>query len=116
MSSTDRVAAIRKIDNNVARAAADMLDFFDRYDALKYGSEGAPLHDPCTIAFLLKPELFKMKACACQVETHSELTRGHTAVDFWHVTDKEPNIHWAYDVDREGFFDLLEQRLALYEN
>ncbi len=114
MSSADRVSAIRLIDNKVARAAADMLEFFDRYDAQKYGSEGAPLHDPCTIAFLLKPELFKLKACACQVETNSELTRGHTALDFWQVTEQEANVHWAYDVDREGFFDLLEQRLATY--
>jgi purine nucleosidase len=116
MSSPDRVAAIRKINNKVAHAAANMLDFFDRYDAQKYGSQGAPLHDPCTVAFLLKPELFKMKACACQVETNSELTRGHTALDFWQVTEQTPNVNWAYDVDREGFFDLLEQRLALYEH
>lgn len=114
MSSPQRVEAIRKIDNKVATAAANMLAFFDRYDAQKYGTQGAPLHDPCTIAFLLKPELFKMKDCACQVETASELTRGHTAVDFWQVTDQIANICWAYDVDKEGFFDLLEQRLASY--
>ena len=28
------------------------------FDKEKYGSEGAPLHDPCVIAWLLKPELF----------------------------------------------------------
>ena len=35
-----------------------MLSFFHRYDTKKYGSEGAPLHDPCTVAWLLRPELF----------------------------------------------------------
>ncbi len=114
MSSPKRVAAIRALGNPVAQAAADMLEFFDRYDSEKYASEGAPLHDPCTVAFLLQPEMFKMKACACQVELDSELTRGHTAVDFWQVTEQPPNIHWAYAVDPEAFFDLLTERLSRY--
>ena len=114
MSSPKRVAAIRALDNPVAQAAADMLEFFDRYDSEKYASEGAPLHDPCTVAFLLQPEMFKMKACACQVELSSELTRGHTAVDFWQVTEQPHNIYWAYDVDAEAFFTLLTERLARY--
>lgn len=116
LSSPQRIANIRKLDNRVARAAADLLEYFDRYDANKYGTQGAPLHDPCTIAFLLKPELFTLKACACQVETNSELTLGHTAVDFWQVTGNSPNLHWAHKVDCAGFFDLLNGRLALYEN
>jgi len=116
LSSPQRIAAIRNIDNKVATAAADLLEYFDRYDSVKYGTQGAPLHDPCTIAYLLKPELFELKHCACQVETNSELTLGHTAVDFWEVTGKEPNIHWAHAVDSEGFFELLNERLALYGN
>jgi len=114
LSSPQRIAAIRNIDNQVAKIAADLLEYFDRYDSQKYGTEGAPLHDPCTIAFLLQPELFQLKACACQIETNSELTLGHTAVDFWQVTGKDANIHWAHTVDVEGFFTLLNERLALY--
>ncbi len=72
--------------NAPARATADMLDFFNRHDSIKYGSEGAPLHDPCTVAYLLNPGLFEGKLCNLTVETESELTMGHTAVDFWHVT------------------------------
>jgi len=116
LSSPQRIAAIRNIDNKVATAAANLLEYFDRYDSAKYGTQGAPLHDPCTIAYLLKPELFELKHCACQVETNSELTLGHTAVDFWQVTGKAPNIHWAHTVDTEGFFELLNERLALYGN
>jgi purine nucleosidase len=40
---------IRAINNEAARATAGMLDFFNRHDTLKYGSNGAPLHDPCTV-------------------------------------------------------------------
>ncbi len=58
-----------------------MLEFFERFDEAKYGSEGGPLHDPCVIAYLLKPELFKGKHVNVAIETASELTRGMTVVD-----------------------------------
>jgi len=114
LSTRERVARIREVGNPVAVATADMLSFFHRYDSKKYGSEGAPLHDPCTVAWLLAPDLFKTKACNLSVETSSELTLGHTAVDFWHVTDRPHNVDWAYEVDAEGFYDLLVERLARF--
>ncbi len=112
LSTRDRVARIRELGNPVADATAGMLSFFHRHDTKKYGSEGAPLHDPCTVAYLLSPDLFKTKRCNISIETESELTLGHTAVDFWRVTDRPHNIDWVYDVDADGFYDLLTQRLA----
>ena len=114
LSTRERVERIGALDNPVATATAGMLSFFDRYDTEKYGSEGAPLHDPCTVAWLLRPELFEGKDCNISIETQSELTLGHTAVDFWHVTDKPLNATWIYKVDADGFYDLLVERLARY--
>ena len=114
ISTRDRVERIRAIGNPVAEAAAGMLGFFHRYDTNKYGSEGAPLHDPCTIAWLLRPELFATRRCNVSVEKESALTLGHTAVDFWHVTDRPPNVDWAYEVDADGFYELLLERLARF--
>jgi purine nucleosidase len=114
LSTRDRVERIKALGNPVADATAGMLSFFDRYDTKKYQSRGAPLHDPCTIAWLLKPELFEGKDCNVSIETQSELTLGHTAVDFWHVTDRPINVHWVYEVDADGFYDLLTERLARF--
>ena len=114
LSTRARVARIRELGNAVADATAGMLSFFHRYDTKKYGSEGAPLHDPCTVAWLLRPDLFATKRCNVSVETESELTLGHTAVDFWHVTDRPHNVDWTYDVDAGGFYDLLVERLARF--
>lgn len=114
LASPERRDRIRELGNPAALATADMLDFFNRHDSLKYGSNGAPLHDPCTIAYLLKPELFTGKRCNLSVETESELTMGHTAVDFWHVTGRAENVDWIYSVDADGFYDLLVQRLARF--
>ena len=114
LSTRERVGRIRELGNDVAEATAGMLSFFHSYDTRKYGSEGAPLHDPCTIAWLLRPELFETKACNISVEKESQLTLGHTAVDFWHVTDRPDNVEWACEVDADGFYDLLVERLARF--
>ena len=114
LATPGRRDRIREINNDAGRATAGMLDFFNRHDSVKYGSLGAPLHDPCTVAFLLAPNLFEGKACNLTVETASELTMGHTAVDFWHVTDRPDNVTWIWSVDADGFYDLLIERLERY--
>ncbi len=114
LATRERVAAIAELGNPAALATAGMLGFFNRHDMKKYKSLGAPLHDPCTVAWLLQPDLFELKACNISIETQSELTMGHTAVDFWGVTDRPINSDWAYEVDAEGFFALLLERLANY--
>ena len=114
LSTRDRVDRIRALDNSVAIATADMLSFFDRYDTVKYTSKGAPLHDPCTVVWLLRPDLFEGKDCNIAVETQSELTMGHTAVDFWHVTDRPINATWIHAVDAPAFYDFLIERLARF--
>jgi len=114
LSSDDVLERIKKLGNPVALAAYNLLTHYGRFDAEKYGSNGAPLHDPCTMAYILKPDLFDLKACNIRVEAESELTRGHTAVDFWYATELPRNSLWAYNVDRVGFFDLLIEQLKKY--
>lgn len=107
-----RVEKIKAIGSRAAVAMAEMLEFFERFDAEKYGSDGAPLHDPTVIAYLLKPDLFKGRDCNVEIETQSELTMGMTVVDWWQVTGRKHNAKVMRDVDDQGFFDLLTERLA----
>ena len=53
------VEAFRNLGTRVGHAVASWTDFFERFDMAKYGSEGAPLHDPCVIAYLLKREYWR---------------------------------------------------------
>jgi purine nucleosidase len=114
LSTEDRVERIKALGSPVALATAAMLSFFDRFDTKKYTSKGAPLHDPCTVAWLLRPDLFEGKQCNISIETESELTMGHTAIDFWQVTDRPINATWIYTVDAPGFYDFLIERLARF--
>ena len=92
--------------------AAEWADFFERFDMEKYGSEGAPLHDPCVIAYLIRPDLFKGRHVNVTIETQSDLTRGMTVADWWGVTDRPANALFVGSVDAEGFFALLTERLS----
>ena len=103
---------VRAIDTPVGAAVAGMLGYYERHDIKKYGIAGAPLHDPCVIAYLIEPELFSGKRCRVDVETVSELTVGQTVVDWWGVTGAEPNAMVMADVDRRGFIDLVVDRIA----
>ena len=107
-----RIELFRGLHSTKGDAIVSMMEFFNRFDSEKYGFLGAPLHDPCTIAYLLKPGLFKGKMCNLEVETESELTLGHTAVDFWAVTERAKNVNWLYEVDADGYFALLVERIG----
>ncbi|MGJ5620645.1 nucleoside hydrolase [Sulfitobacter sp. MF3-043] len=104
--------AFRALNTPVGTAVAQMTDFFERYDKEKYGSAGAPLHDPCVTAYLLKPDLFSGRHINVEIETQSELTMGMTVADWWGVTDRAPNATFMGDIDADGFFALLTERLA----
>jgi len=107
-----RNAALRAIGTPVGRAVADLTGFTERYNPARYGAEGAPLHDPCTIAWLLRPDLFASRHVHVAVETQSDLTLGMTVMDWWGVTGRAPNATVLHDIDTDGFFDLLTERLA----
>jgi purine nucleosidase len=108
----ERNDAFRALGTPVGVAVAEMTEFFERYDREKYGSPGAPLHDPCVTAYLLQPDLFTGRHINVAVETHSELTLGMTVADWWRVTDRAPNATFMGDINAEGFFALLTERLA----
>ncbi|EKO3638122.1 pyrimidine-specific ribonucleoside hydrolase RihA [Vibrio metschnikovii] len=109
------IERIRKIDNPIAGVVAELLDFFMIYHRdPKWGLAGAPLHDPCTIAWLLAPELFKAQRCWVGIETQGEYTQGMTVVDRYQLTNHPANATVLFDVDRQGFVDLLVERLHYF--
>lgn len=112
LATRARVAAFRAIGTPVGDAVAGLTDFFDRHDRAKHGTEGAPLHDPCVIAHLLRPALFTGRDVNVEIELSSPLTRGATVVDWWGVTGRKANAHFIRGVDAEGFYALLTERLA----
>lgn len=112
LTTAARLTEIRALGTPVAAAAVAMLEFFERFDEEKYGTDGGPLHDPCVIAWLLAPEIFGGRVVNVEVETGSPLTLGQTVVDWWGVTDRPRNARFIRDIDADAFFALLTERLG----
>ncbi len=78
----------------------------------RFGPGRLPLHDPCTVAWLLKPALFETQAVPVAVETKGAHTLGATVVDWWGVTGRPATADWVTTADGEGVLDLLIERIA----
>ena len=100
IATPERVRAIAAIERPAAAAVARMLTL----DLERRGG-GAPLHDPCVIAYLLAPELFSGEAMAVTVETADGERLGQTAAT------APGNINVLKQIDADGFFELLTVRL-----
>jgi len=112
LTTPARNAALRDLGTRVGETVAAWTGFFERFDQEKYGSEGAPLHDPCVIARLIWPDIFTGRHVNVEIETQSDLTLGMTVTDWWRVTDRAPNAMFLRDMDAERFYDGLTERLA----
>ncbi|WP_136682710.1 nucleoside hydrolase [Falsirhodobacter xinxiangensis] len=112
LTSPSRIRAFRNMGTTAGQMVAEWADFFERFDIAKYGGNGAPLHDPCVIAWLIRPDLFTGRHINVEIETRSELTLGMTVADWWGVTDRTPNALFMGHLDADGFFALLTERIA----
>ena len=112
LTTRARVERLRANGNRPSLVMADMLEFFERFDEQKYGTDGGPLHDPTVIAWLLDPDMFIGRRCNVEIETDSDLTLGATVVDWWKVTGRTENAFVVRDVDADRFFDLFIERVG----
>ena len=108
----ERLQRFVELGSAAGTAVAGMLDFYDRWDMEKYGLPGGPLHDPTVIAYLLEPGIFSGKNVHVHVETAPGATQGMTVIDWWQVTDNEPNALVMREIDSDRFFELLVERIG----
>lgn len=110
---SEDIERFRQLGNPVSAVVADLLDFFMEYHKQeKWGFQGAPLHDPCTIAWLIKPSMFTCVERWVGVETQGKYTQGMTVVDYYDLTNNAPNTTVMMDIDRQAFVDLLVERVG----
>jgi purine nucleosidase len=112
LTTPARLAALKAIDTPVGRAAFGLLDFSAKVERNLKGRTGAPMHDPCTIAWLLAPQLFSAAPIDLSVVTDDGPRQGHTAIDFHPGDPARAKVQWVTRADADGFFDLLLERLA----
>lgn len=102
------IDALGEAGTDVAAAAVGMLRFYERYDVDKYEMPGAPLHDPCVIAYLVDSTLFSGHRAHVAVDHTEESTIGNT----YEVEGETANAMVMTDVDASRFFDLVISRVG----
>ena len=112
LATAARLEKLRAAQTNVTEAFYHLIHYNKLFDEKKYGWEGGPLHDPTVTAWLLRPELFKGRHVHVAIEHNSELTRGMSVVDWWGVTGLAPNAHVLREIDAEGYFAVVIERLS----
>jgi inosine-uridine nucleoside N-ribohydrolase len=104
-----RVAAWRALGGGrCLRAACDIQA--NMAPSARLGGTGHPLHDPCTIAWLIQPSLFTSRPCFAQMDCGPGPSRGRTLIDRW--SGHAPNAMVLETLDTDGFFALLGERMA----
>ncbi|KRM52032.1 pyrimidine-specific ribonucleoside hydrolase RihA [Ligilactobacillus araffinosus] len=113
---SDDLERMRKINNQVAQAITGQMEFYGKwYGQDEFGLAGTPVHDPCTIAYLLKPAIFETHTAYLDVETQGQLTAGETIVDFAGLMNRKPNAKVLMNLDRQRFVDLIIDLLHQFD-
>lgn len=80
---------LRATGARVGGVCADLLAFYSGRVRARTGLAGAPLHDPCAVAWMIDPTLVEAQRMHVDVELRGELTRGMTVCD----TRTAPDAH-----------------------
>ncbi|KAF0984787.1 hypothetical protein FDP41_000686 [Naegleria fowleri] len=104
-----------KMNSKFGAICKELLLFFkDTYKRVFF-MEDPPLHDPCTIAYLLNPSLFTLEFMRVDVECSSRFCNGRTVCDVYHMSNQPKNVHVATKVNVAGFWELLFECLHLVD-
>jgi purine nucleosidase/pyrimidine-specific ribonucleoside hydrolase len=107
LASPEVVARMKAMDSSVARVAAGWMGFFGSSYRSIWEFDSPPVHDPCTIAALIEPDLVRWRRCFVAVETAGQWTRGTTVVDLYDRYGREPNVDVAMELDVEAYWNLV---------
>lgn len=111
LATPARLAALRAAGPGRALAAACAIQG-SVPPSRRLGGAGAALHDPCAVAWLLRPGLFTGRDCAVTVDLGPGPCRGRTVIDRWGRTGAPANATVLETLNADGFFALLGERLA----
>ena len=108
------IARIAAVGGEIARVVSQWLEYFYIFHK-SIGYAGAPLHDPCAVEALIRPERFEIRPAFVRIETRGRYCRGMT-VGALGFTEPEtpPNVRCVVDLDREGFVEDLCEAVASY--
>ncbi len=119
---------LRKEGKRVGTFVSELMGFYSKHN-IALGFPGGHVHDACTIAYLLHPEMFTTDDMYVTVETEGRYTLGMTVADRRFNTQAQvekypdsnltprslkPNVTVCLDVDRLALLQLLKKSCVSY--
>jgi purine nucleosidase len=98
---------LQVMDTGVSRMVLDMLGFFRENYRRETGLAYPPMHDPCAVARVARPELVSAEDAFVAVETDGTWTSGMTVTDFRGLLGRPANVKVATRLDAGGFWTLM---------
>ena len=107
LATSTIVDRIRAIGTPASQFVVDILDFFTQSYRNTQGFAAPPVHDPCTVAYVIDPTVLTTRKTPLRVELTGGLTRGMTVADF--RTDPGPDCttRVAVTLDHTRFWNLV---------
>lgn len=112
-NTPERIAEVRGSGGRLSAHVANLLESINAFEKKMVGTETGPLHDPCTVAYTLAPDLFGSRAGRVQIDTAQGDTFGQTR-----FSPQERGVKWITNWPGEdaspAVYDLIVERIGAY--
>jgi putative inosine-uridine preferring nucleoside hydrolase (iunH) len=106
--ATDEVAErIAAVPGSVSQFTLGLFTFFRKAYQDAQGFEFPPVHDPCTLAYLIDPTIVETVKVPVDVELNGSLTTGMTVADFRAPAPEDCHTKVATRLDAPRFWGLV---------
>ena len=106
---------IKAIGSECSEFVLGLFAFFRKAYKEAQGFEHPPVHDPCTVAYLIDPSIVTTQKVPLDVELRGDLTLGMTVADFRAPAPEGCTTQVAVDLDHERFWNLVIQAIEAVE-
>ena len=110
-NTLERIDAVRASGGRLSHDTASLLEAINKIEKREVGSDFGPLHDPCTVAYALAPDLFACRTGSVEIVIDDEEKFGHTA-----FRQAERGVKWiSHQQDpsvSDAIYDLIVERLG----
>lgn len=105
---------IDDIGTDLSKFASGLMDFFRKSYQDNEDFKDPPVHDPCTVAYLIDPTVMTTRRCPLDVETHGDLTLGMTVADLRGPEPSAEDCHTqvAVKLDFDKFWNLVIEAIT----
>ena len=111
IATPEVVARATGIGTAPARFFGELMEFFTASYRDVAGFDFPPVHDPCAVAYVIDPTLFRTVRAPIDVELQGSLTLGMTVVDTRGPAPADCTTQYAADLDVPGFWALVVDAL-----